>query len=250
MILNLQIKARQSNSYTHKNFVVHSITHLIPSFPFNICLPFTSFRCYKGLGTNYFVQIECFLVIPRGSRILIYGKQITKCEITFTIISSLSVILYYFLCILSHFFASRSHTPLIVCITCIYRIFIFFIVYFDFLLLLLLFQQFYPPAVAGRVRPSGSFLGTGLLVFSQTIQDIRSPYRDVRESRIFWKNPYQTKMTKNGKKWPQNRVFQLFRKTKSLLLISNYERFINGLWNNFLGGMQIGNLCPETGRSS
>ena len=165
MILNLQIKARQSNSYTHKNFVVHSITHLIPSFPFNICLPFTSFRCYKGLGTNYFVQIECFLVIPRGSRILIYGKQITKCEITFTIISSLSVILYYFLCILSHFFASRSHTPLIVCITCIYRIFIFFIVYFDFCCCCCCFSSFIPqPWPEGSVLPA-VFLGLAYQFF-------------------------------------------------------------------------------------
>ena len=38
------------------------------------------------------------------------------------------------------------------------------------------------------------------------------------EAGFFEKNPYQAKMTKNGQKWPKNRIFGLFKKIVSLVL--------------------------------
>ena len=38
------------------------------------------------------------------------------------------------------------------------------------------------------------------------------------EAGFFEKNPYQAKMTKNGQKWPKNRIFGLFKKIMSLVL--------------------------------
>ena len=35
---------------------------------------------------------------------------------------------------------------------------------------------------------------------------------------FFRKNPHRAKMTKNGQKWPQDRVFGLLKKIKSLVL--------------------------------
>ena len=35
---------------------------------------------------------------------------------------------------------------------------------------------------------------------------------------IFVKNPHWVKMTKSGEKWPNNRVFRLFKKMTSLVL--------------------------------
>ena len=35
---------------------------------------------------------------------------------------------------------------------------------------------------------------------------------------FFGKNPHWAKLTKNGEKWPKNRVFGLFKKIMSLVL--------------------------------
>ena len=40
----------------------------------------------------------------------------------------------------------------------------------------------------------------------------------MHDSQIFLKNPHWAKMTKNGQKWPKNRVFGLFKKIRSLVL--------------------------------
>ena len=37
-------------------------------------------------------------------------------------------------------------------------------------------------------------------------------------AEVFRKNPHQAKMTKNGQKWPKNRVFGLFKKIMLLVL--------------------------------
>ena len=37
-------------------------------------------------------------------------------------------------------------------------------------------------------------------------------------ARFFGKNPHQAKMTKNGQKWPKNKVFGLLKKIMSLVL--------------------------------
>ena len=67
-----------------------------------------------------------------------------------------------------------------------------------------------PPAVAGRVLwirvrpsvfPSGSFLGIGSLVFSETQHGVRGPCLVVRDrARFFRKNLFAPKMGKMGQK--------------------------------------------------
>ena len=47
-------------------------------------------------------------------------------------------------------------------------------------------------------------------------------------ARFFEKNPQQVKMTKNGQKWPQNRVFEL-------LLFGFLKKFLFGQMYHFLG---------------
>ena len=61
---------------------------------------------------------------------------------------------------------------------------------------------------------SGSFLGTGSLVFTETLYVVRGPYRDVhdRTQFFFGKNPLPAKVTKNGLKMAQKLVFWLLRK--------------------------------------
>ena len=66
---------------------------------------------------------------------------------------------------------------------------------------------------------SVSFLGIGSLVFSETQHGVRGPYIVVCDrTRILGKRPCWAKMTKHRQKWPQNRVFGLFKKIKSLVL--------------------------------
>ena len=68
-------------------------------------------------------------------------------------------------------------------------------------------------------RLSISFLGNGSLVFSETQHGVRGPYIVVCDrTRILGKRPCWAKMTKHRQKWPQNRVFGLFKKIKSLVL--------------------------------
>ena len=55
-------------------------------------------------------------------------------------------------------------------------------------------------------------------------------------ARFFGKNPSQANMTKNGQKWPKNRIFGLYKKTASLLLSGicvkpKFSLFINILQN-------------------
>ena len=61
---------------------------------------------------------------------------------------------------------------------------------------------------------SGSFLGTGSLVFTETLYVVRGPYRDVHDRTQFFfeKNPLPAKVTKNGLKMAQKLVFWLLRK--------------------------------------
>ena len=73
--------------------------------------------------------------------------------------------------------------------------------------------------------PSDSFLGIGYLVFSETLHGSRGPCR----SWIFFE---KSRSGKNGQKWSKmarNRVFGLFRKTKSLGLSGNCVK-LKFLW--------------------
>ena len=47
------------------------------------------------------------------------------------------------------------------------------------------------------------------------------PFVIVKFRTFFWKNPHLAKMTKNGQKWYENRVFGLFGKTMSLVMSGN-----------------------------
>ena len=80
---------------------------------------------------------------------------------------------------------------------------------------------------------SVSFLGIGSLVFSETQHSVMGSYKVVCDRvRFFEKNLNRAKMTKNGQKWPKNRVFELFKKIASLFLPEicikrNFLWFIN-----------------------
>ena len=69
------------------------------------------------------------------------------------------------------------------------------------------------------VLVSGSFLGIGSLVFSETLYGIRGPYGDVLNRARFFleKSPFG----KNDQKWRKNGVLGLFRKIYSLVLSGN-----------------------------
>ena len=59
-------------------------------------------------------------------------------------------------------------------------------------------------------------------------------------ARFFGKNPHPAKTTKNGRKFPKNMVFGLFKKITSLVLFgicvkSKFVWFINILQNTCLG---------------
>ena len=69
---------------------------------------------------------------------------------------------------------------------------------------------------------SGSFLGIGSLIFSETLYGVRGPYGDLCDrAQCFWKNPLLAKITKNGQKLPKNGDFGFFRKIYSLVLSGN-----------------------------
>ena len=68
-------------------------------------------------------------------------------------------------------------------------------------------------------RLSVSFLRIGWLVFSKIQHGVKGSYIVVCDRvGFFWKNPHHAKMTKNGQKSPQNKVFGLFKKIMSLFL--------------------------------
>ena len=69
--------------------------------------------------------------------------------------------------------------------------------------------------VCSSFHLSISFLGIGLLVFSETELNVRGLYIVVCGSRIFCKK-YPS--GKNGQKWPKNMAFGLFKKITSLVL--------------------------------
>ena len=69
---------------------------------------------------------------------------------------------------------------------------------------------------------SVSFLGIGLLVFSETQHGVRVCVQFcVTELYFLGKNSHRAKMTNNGQKWPKNRVFGLFKKIQVICLIWN-----------------------------
>ena len=96
------------------------------------------------------------------------------------------------------------------------RFFLFF--FFEFAFFCLYFILFYQTLGLGRKGPikqglsvcpsfcpsfhlSLSFLGIGMLVFSETQHGVRGPNIVERgRARFFWKNPHRAKMTKNGPK--------------------------------------------------
>ena len=73
------------------------------------------------------------------------------------------------------------------------------------------------PFVLPSVR---KFSWNWLISFFPEIQHgVRVPYIVVCDrAGFFGKNPHWAKMTKNGQKWPKNRVFGLFKKIMSLVL--------------------------------
>ena len=61
---------------------------------------------------------------------------------------------------------------------------------------------------------SGSFLGIGVLVFTETLYVVSGPYRDVHgRTQFFGKNHIPAKVTKNGQKCPKNGVFGFLGKS-------------------------------------
>ena len=71
---------------------------------------------------------------------------------------------------------------------------------------------------------------------------------------FFGKNPHWAKMTKNGQKWPKNRVFGLFKKIMSLVLSGiclkqkllwfiNIMRYLHA-WEKF-GSQVIAKNCSQ-----
>ena len=63
-----------------------------------------------------------------------------------------------------------------------------------------------------------SFPGIGSLFFLKLNMLLGAHLQLYVTARFFEKNRYQANMTKNGQKWPQNRVFRLFKKSMSLVL--------------------------------
>ena len=94
-------------------------------------------------------------------------------------------------------------------------------------------ESVYPsvlPSILPSVLPSVDFLRIGSLVFSQTYHGVRGPNIAVCDRVGFsGKNPHQVKMTKNGRKWLKNRVFECFKKIMSLVL-SGIGLKLNFLW--------------------
>ena len=99
---------------------------------------------------------------------------------------------------------------------------------------------------------SSSFLGICSSDFSETLYHVRNSYRDVRDrAQYFWKN-LLAKMTKNSQKWPQNRVFWLFRSiyrafsssSSSAIITHNHLPFLKIFSNlvHFCPNFQI--FCP------
>ena len=79
--------------------------------------------------------------------------------------------------------------------------------------------------------PSDSFLGIGYLVFSETLHGSRGPCRSCVHAGVgyFFE---KSRSCKNDQKWSKmarNRVFGLFRKTKSLGLSGNCVK-LKFLW--------------------
>ena len=68
-------------------------------------------------------------------------------------------------------------------------------------------------------RLSVRFRRIDSLVFSEIYHGASGPYIVMCDrAGFFEKNPHRAKMTKNGQKWPKNRVLGLFKKIMSLVL--------------------------------
>ena len=66
------------------------------------------------------------------------------------------------------------------------------------------------------------------------------PHGDVRDGTgIFWKNPRRAKITKNGQKRYENRVFGLFRKIVSFVLSGNGVKWNVWAWLKMFWANQI-----------
>ena len=64
--------------------------------------------------------------------------------------------------------------------------------------------------------------------FWNVVYLFRSIFSYIWQPNFFQKNPHQARMTKNDKKWSKNRVFEIFKKIKLLLLsgISVKRKFL------------------------
>ena len=94
---------------------------------------------------------------------------------------------------------------------------------------------FFPLSFRPSFHLSISFLRIGPLVFSETLHGVRGQFIVACDSQIIWKKSHWAKMTKNGQKSPNNRVFGLFKKITSLFLSGIYVKwtflwFIDILW--------------------
>ena len=67
------------------------------------------------------------------------------------------------------------------------------------------------PSFCPSVLLSGSFLGIGSLVFSETQHGVRGPCVVVRDgARFSEKNLFAQKVGKMGQKWAKNMVFKIY----------------------------------------